>query len=188
MTAVLLASDKLNAVAMRVHRHCCGFSVQERHVGHRAALSFRVHHHTVPERQGNGCMVGMTDCSPGIDARIASHDLPTPAHGTRSSLQEPLVFSRGDPVRVPRAHVNDFTAGAEDLLHPMRFTGTTPERFIAQNSIFVHDQRRFRYEELFALTAKRAVLALVTFTGGDLLASEGFANIWRLKRIHGLAD
>src|SRR5882724_8977443 len=84
--------------------------------------------------------------------------------------------------------MNDFTTGAKDLLHHVRLPGATTERFISQDNSLVHDQRRLRHEEPFALAAKCAVLALVAFARGDVLASECFTHIRRLERIHGLTD
>ena len=91
----------MNREALVSERPSCFDLVQECHVHHRAALGLRIHHHTVPEWQRNGCMVGMTYRSPSIDARVASHDAPTPARGVWGPLQEALMFGWGDPVRVP---------------------------------------------------------------------------------------
>ena len=117
-----------------------GLLVQECHVGHRAALSLRVHHNTVPARQRDGRVVRVADRSASINARIASHDTPTPAGCAGSSLEETLIFVLRETVRVLCSHVNDFTAGAKDLLHHMRLARATTQRFIAQNEFVVHDQ------------------------------------------------
>src|SRR5229473_2154572 len=56
-----------------------------------------------------------------------------PAGSARGPLQETLVLCRCDPVRVPGAHVNSFSACAEDLLDQVRLTRAATKRFIAQN-------------------------------------------------------
>src|SRR5207247_6230534 len=56
--------------------------VQECHVGHRAALRFRVHHDTVPERQGDGGVVGMAHRATGINTHVTAHHAPAPTRST----------------------------------------------------------------------------------------------------------
>src|SRR6185503_11599575 len=52
------------------------FSVQERHVGHRARLGLGVHHHTMPEGQRDDGVVGMTHRAASVNARVPAHHLP----------------------------------------------------------------------------------------------------------------
>ena len=69
--------------------------VQERHVGHRAALGFGVHDDPMPERQRDGLVVAVTHRAAGINARVAAHHPPAPAGRFRLALQQGAVFLLG---------------------------------------------------------------------------------------------
>ena len=55
--------------------------VQERHVGHRAALGLGVHHDPMPERQRDGGMVAMTHRPACVNARVTAA---SPANASES--------------------------------------------------------------------------------------------------------
>ena len=103
--------------------------VQERHVGHRAALGLGVHHNAMPERQRNGVMVAVPHRSTGIHTRVAAHHAPSPADGFRFHAEQLGVFLLGNAVRVLRANVDRLAASAVELFHEMRFARATTERF-----------------------------------------------------------
>ena len=74
--------------------------IQECHVSHRAALGFRVHQNTVPERQRDRGMVGVAHCSAGENAHVAAHHSPLPTRGVRIRLEQAHVFARQETIRV----------------------------------------------------------------------------------------
>ena len=75
-------------------------SVQERHVGHRAALGFRIHQNPVPERQCDGRVIAVTHVAAGIDAGIAGHDPPAPRRRAPLLTQDRAVLVRCHPVGI----------------------------------------------------------------------------------------
>ena len=52
--------------------------VEECHVGHRAALGFGVHENTMPERQSDRLVIGVTHLPASINVRVPGHHSPTP--------------------------------------------------------------------------------------------------------------
>ncbi len=103
--------------------------VQERHVGHRAALGLGVHHYAMPERQHDGVMVAVTHRAASINARISAHHAPSPADGFRIHAEQLGVFVFGNAVRMLRANVDRLTSGAVELFHEVRLARATTERF-----------------------------------------------------------
>src|SRR5438552_4063454 len=160
--------------------------VQERHVGHPAGLGLGVHHYAMPERQRDRVMVAVTHRAASINARITAHHAPSPADGFRIHAEQLGVFLFGNAARMLRANMDRLAAGAEELLHEMRFARTTTERLVTENKLLVHHHRRLGYEEPFALTAKCAVLAFVALAGRDVIVRERVTNVLRLERVHGL--
>src|SRR5437899_7711737 len=140
---------------------CFGL-VQERHIGQRAALGLGVHDDPMPERQCDGGVVAVTHRAAGVNTRVALHYPPVPTDCVGIVLADGAILVRRDAVWITIAHANCLTARAEDLFHEMRLARSTTERFVTEDEIFIHHERRFGHEEPFALPAKCAVLASVT--------------------------
>src|SRR5207247_9634242 len=117
-------------------------------------------------------VVALARRATGIRTRVAAHHAPAPAHGFRIYAEQLGVSLFGNAVRMLRANVDRLAAGAEELLHEMRFARTTTERLVTENKLLVHHHRRLGYEEPFALTAKCAVLSFVALAGRDAIARE----------------
>jgi len=75
-----------------------------------------------------------------INARITAHHAPSPAADFRIHAEQLGVFLLGNAVRMLRANVDCLGAGAEELLHEMRFARTTTERLVTENELLVHHQ------------------------------------------------
>ena len=142
----------------------------------------------MPERQRDGGVVTVPHRAACINARIAAHDAPTPADRIWIALDDATIFVRREAVRIPVAHVNRFTAAAEDFFDEVRLAAATTKRFVAENEFFIHRERGSRHEEPFALTAKGSVLTGVTLAGRDVIARERITDVFGLERVHRLAD
>ena len=112
-------------------------------MGHRAALGLGVHDDPMPERQRDGGVVAVTHRAAGIDARVAAHHLPTPAGRVWMASQDRVILVRRHAVRMAIANVNRLATAAEEFFHEMRLARPTTERFVAEEELFIHHQRRF---------------------------------------------
>src|SRR2546423_275060 len=139
--------------------------VQERHVGHRAALALGVHDHSMPERQRNGCVIRMGNGSTGVTSRFSIHDPPAPSRGAGVVQQQGPILRRSETVRESLADIDRLTTAAVELFHNVWFACAAEERFVMKDKVLVDHERWFGQEEPLALTAKGAVLARVALAG-----------------------
>src|SRR5689334_22898198 len=115
----------------------------------------------MPERQRDDRVVAVTHRSAGVDARVATHHLPTPASGLRLETEQFVIFRLVQTVGITLANVNRLASAAEEFFHNVWLAAAATERFIAEDELPIHHKRRFWNEEPFALAAKCTVLARV---------------------------